>query len=157
MKTLVCSLTLLLLTAHSPSLAADPPAADDAPETTASAPPALPPGMQIYYMVLLRRCPDRADGPPERLAEIQAQHMANIGAMNEEGILRLAGPFGPVEGSDLAGIFLLETGSLEAAEKRAAEDPAVVAGQLCPQTLPWLGPVGITHGYEQAVAAAGGS
>lgn len=128
---------------------------DGAGEKDAAA-PSLPPGMTIYYMVFLHSCPDRPEEAPERLQQIQAGHRANIGDMAEEGILRLAGPFAPVEGSDLAGIFLLEMDSLEAAEERTAKDPAVQAGRLCPKVIPWLGPVNITHGYDEAVAKAQG-
>ncbi|MDY7095661.1 MAG: YciI family protein [Acidobacteriota bacterium] len=159
-STLALLLALLLsVTLATPTwaLASDEAGGDAAEEKAAPAPPSnLPPGMTIYYMVFLHSCPDKPEEDPEKLQQIQAAHMANIGAMAEEGILRLAGPFAPVEGSDLAGIFLLEMDSLEAAEERTAKDPAVQAGRLCPKIIPWLGPVDITHGYDEAVAKAQG-
>lgn len=159
-STLALLLALLCavpLTTPAGALAEDATTGEAAEETAAPAPASnLPPGMTIYYMAFLHSCPEPPEMEPAKLQQVQAAHLANIGDMAEEGILLLAGPFAPVEGSDLAGIFLFQMDSLEAAEERTAQDPAVQAGRLCPKIIPWLGPVDITHGYDEAVAKARG-
>ncbi len=91
--------------------------------------------MGTVYLVLLKKGPAwGAKDTPESKA-IQDAHMANIKAMWQAKKLILAGPVGG--DGDLRGIFLLQVGSLEEAKALAATDPAVKAGALTAEVLPW--------------------
>ncbi len=85
-----------------------------------------------YYFVELITNPDRPELPKVQVDSIQAAHMANMGSMAEKGQLMLAGPF---EGG--GGIFVLNVPTMEAAEKLAAQDPAVSAGRLLTKIRAW--------------------
>ncbi|NSL90626.1 YciI family protein [Chitinophaga solisilvae] len=93
-----------------------------------------PQHIKCYWMVLLKKGLHR-DQPAAEAEKIQQDHMKNINYLAKSGKLILAGPFGN-EG-ELRGIFILNCkDSLEAANL-AAEDPAVKAGRLNFEILPW--------------------
>ena len=78
---------------------------------------------------------------PEVTAEttaLQTAHLENIGKLAESGQLVLAGPFGGQ--GDLRGLFFFNVKSLEEARALADGDPAVKAGRLRVDLLPWWGP-----------------
>jgi YCII-related domain len=53
----------------------------------------------------------------------------------------VAGPFlDPSGQAALAGLFVLQAGSLAEAQQLVATDPAVHAGRFVAEILPWLGP-----------------
>jgi uncharacterized protein YciI len=91
--------------------------------------------MKTYYLVLLKKGAHR-DQDSATAAGIQAAHLANINRLYKEGKLDLAGPL-PDDG-DLLGIFVLNVGSREEAERVTAGDPAVKAGRLVMEVHPWL-------------------
>jgi uncharacterized protein YciI len=92
-------------------------------------------------LVLLRRPHDAADYPPERLDEIQQQHLAHLDAMREQGAMIVAGPFADQEDESLRGMCLYRTG-LEETRALAERDPAVRAGRLAVDVLSWYHPKG---------------
>lgn len=93
-------------------------------------------GMRHYVMVFLKSGP-RKDIPKDSLPIIQKGHMENIGKLAKEGKLVVAGPF--EEKSDLRGIFILNTASMDEARKLTESDPAVKAGRLIMELHPWYG------------------
>ncbi len=105
------------------------------PETKAQDAP-----MEIkkYYFVDLIPNPDKPELPKAQVDSIQSAHMQNIGQMAKDGILMLAGPF---EGG--GGIFILKLDSMEAAEKLAKNDPAVMAGRLNIKVRAWYTGAGV--------------
>ncbi|HLU66874.1 MAG TPA: YciI family protein [Kofleriaceae bacterium] len=83
-----------------------------------------PSGMRFYYLAILRRGPAWTAEQSEETRRLGEGHMANIERLAREGTLVLAGPFLDSEGGgDLAGIFVLEVPSLEAARAALASDP----------------------------------
>lgn len=118
-------------------------------------PPASEFRMRNYYVVVLRRGPSWT---PERTPEVQALfagHMAHLQRMAADGKMVLAGPFdAPKEGGigTPAGLCIYAVETREEAERLAGEDPAVQAGRLTVEALPWYGPDGISYaGMEQFV------
>lgn len=95
--------------------------------------------MKKYYLCFLKSGPNR-DHPKEEADKIQAGHMAHIKKMAAENKLCIAGP--AESKSDLRGIFIFNVKSLEEAEALAAEDPAVKAGRLVAEIVPWWGAKG---------------
>jgi uncharacterized protein YciI len=90
--------------------------------------------MKRYYLCLLKTGPNR-DQSKEEAEKIQAGHMAHIKKMAAENKLCIAGP--TESKSDLIGIFIFNVKSIEEAEALAAQDPAVKAGRLIAEIVPW--------------------
>ncbi|HEV7517500.1 MAG TPA: YciI family protein [Thermoanaerobaculia bacterium] len=97
--------------------------------------------MTTYYLVLLRRGPAwTAEETPE-VKKLQEAHMANIRRLAAAGKLVIAGPFLEQTGpGSLADLFIFRAGSREEVKALTDSDPAVQAGRLVPEILPWLGP-----------------
>lgn len=94
-----------------------------------------------YHFGLLRRGPKWTPESTPETQKIQEGHMANINRMAQLGKLYAAGPI--LDGGDLRGIFIFRTSSLEEAKALADEDPAIKAGRLQLEILPWFGSKGI--------------
>jgi uncharacterized protein YciI len=92
--------------------------------------------LERYSFVLLRRPADAPDYPEERLNEIQEQHLANLGALRQRGVLLLAGPFGDQPDEALRGLCMFDAG-LDETRALMAADPAVAAGRLAADVMTW--------------------
>lgn len=97
--------------------------------------------MMTYYVGFLRRGPAWTPEVTPETQKIQEGHMANIKKMAAEGKLVLAGPFG--DDTELRGMFVFTTASIEEAKALAAEDPAIKAGRLVLDLHPWYSAKGI--------------
>lgn len=93
-------------------------------------------GMKRYVMAFLKRGPNR-DRPKAEADELQRLHMANIGRLAEEGKLVLAGPF--FGDGDLRGIYIFDVETIEQAKQLTSTDPAIKAGSLVMELVPWYG------------------
>lgn len=93
-------------------------------------------GMKHYVLVLLKTGPANITHKPT-VDSLFAGHMANIGRLAEAGKLVLAGPIGRKE--KYRGLFVFETDSKEEAAALCASDPAVAAGLLEPEIMPYFG------------------
>lgn len=86
----------------------------------------------------------RPENAPElsdaELQELQAGHLANIGAIAESGDLVLAGPFG--HDGRLRGMLLFRDVDLGRIQEMLARDPSVKAGRLGVELYPWRIPAG---------------
>lgn len=91
-------------------------------------------GMKTYYLVLLKKGPNRTQNPAVA-KEIQQGHMAHLDAMASVGKMDLAGPL--MEDGDIRGICVYNTATLEEAKSLAESDPAVKAGRLMVEIHPW--------------------
>ena len=93
-------------------------------------------GMKRYVMAFLKRGPNR-DMSKEEANKLQAAHLANIGKLAEAGKLVLAGPF--FGDGDLRGIYIFDVETVEEAEALTNTDPAIQAGSLVMELIPWYG------------------
>ena len=94
-------------------------------------------GMKIYVLALLKPGPNQ-DQDQETAQQLQQAHLANIRRLAEAGQLVLAGPFMPNE-QDLRGIYVFDVATVEAAKQLTKTDPAIKAGRLRMELIPWYG------------------
>jgi ketosteroid isomerase-like protein/uncharacterized protein YciI len=95
----------------------------------------MPTNMGVFYFAFLKKGPAWTPTATPETKAIQEGHMANIVALWQAGKMVVAGP---VEGdSDLRGIFVLKAASKEEAAQMAATDPAIKAGRLVAEIVPW--------------------
>lgn len=90
--------------------------------------------MQKYFLVLLKKGPNRNQSKEEE-TEIQKKHMAHISWLAKQNYISIAGPSENHE--TVAGFLLFNTETLNQADSLAKLDPAVKAGRLEVETLPW--------------------
>lgn len=143
MRTLITPICLATCLTLSSFAAAQEPGRPAQPEQQQAS---MPPGMTIYYLVLLHR---GSAWTPEKTPEtqkIQEGHMANIQRLADSGKLILAGPFG--DDTPLRGLFILQAASLAEAQELCNTDPAIKAGRLRAEIHPWWGPKGIRYDAE---------
>lgn len=93
-------------------------------------------GMRKYVMAFLKKGPNR-DRDSAEAYNLQMAHMENIGKMAEAGKLVLAGPF--MGDGDIRGIYIFNVETVEEAEALTATDPAIKAGSLVMELMPWYG------------------
>ena len=93
-------------------------------------------GMKQYVMAFLKRGPNR-DRTKEESEKLQRAHLDNIGRLAEEGKLVLAGPF--ISEGDLRGIYIFDVKTEEEARVLVETDPAIKAGSLTMELIPWYG------------------
>lgn len=105
-----------------------------APETFEMIWEGQPVTMQKYFIIFLKEGPNRNQTEAEA-QKIQAEHLAYLGGLFKQGVLNLNGPLG--DDSDIAGISVYNTATLQEAIKLAESDPAVKAGRLVVEAHPW--------------------
>lgn len=93
-------------------------------------------GMQKYIIAYLKKGPNR-DRPKEEADALQKAHMENIDRMAAEGKLVLAGPF--LDDGDIRGLYIFNVPTVEEARALTASDPAIQAGSLEMELVPWYG------------------
>ncbi|MCW8870431.1 MAG: YciI family protein [Proteobacteria bacterium] len=94
-------------------------------------------GMKTYVMALLKAGPNR-DQDEETAQKLQQAHLANIRNLAEKGQLVLAGPF-MANDHGLQGIYIFNVSTIEEAKKLTETDPAIKAGRLRMELIPWYG------------------
>jgi uncharacterized protein len=99
------------------------------------------PAMGHYVLGLLRR----GSNPPSMSAKaenrLQEAHLAHLRRLKEQGDLIV---YGPIEGnSDLRGILVFRTESLDRARDLMRNDPWVIRGVLVLDLFSWFAPSGL--------------
>ena len=122
----LCLVSLLLAV---PALAQQPQAAPPKPD-------GMPPNMEMYALGFLKKGPKWTPEKTAETAKIQEGHMAHLNGMAASGKLVVAGPVGAGAG-DLRGILVFKGISTAEAVQMASEDPAVKAGRLIVEVVPW--------------------
>jgi uncharacterized protein len=89
-----------------------------------------------YSFVLLRRGQRAEEFSDDQLKVLQAQHLAHLDAMTEQGHLVLAGPFSDQPDETLRGFCLYRT-DLEETRRLAESDPSVQAGRMAFDVMSW--------------------
>ncbi|MBL8238460.1 MAG: hypothetical protein JNM66_13635 [Bryobacterales bacterium] len=97
--------------------------------------------MRYYVMAILEKGPKWTKETTPEVKELLQGHFANMGKMAKEGKLILAGPL--AEAGDAAGIFVLDTASIEEARKWCDSDPAIAAGRFQVKLWKWYSAKGI--------------
>jgi uncharacterized protein YciI len=93
-----------------------------------------------YYLVLLKRAPAPPALSDADANELQARHIAHLEKLEREGHGMAAGPF--LDGTDLRGLTILRAASADEARALQEGDPAVKAGRLVVEVIPFLSPEG---------------
>lgn len=94
-------------------------------------------GMRQYVLVLLKTGPTEMKAGKER-DQLFDGHLANIRRLADMGTLVMAGPFMAVK-NDLRGLFIFNAATVEDAQKLTESDPAIKAGVLAAEYVPWYG------------------
>jgi uncharacterized protein YciI len=97
----------------------------------------MPSNMEQFQLVLLRRPANAKQYPEAELENIQKGHLGHLKKMAQAGKLVVAGPLDDQPDKSMRGLALYRVGSLEAARKLAADDPAVKAGRLEVEVMTW--------------------
>lgn len=105
-----------------------------------------------WYLVFLRRAPDRKPLTQAEGDRIQEAHMNNIRAMAARGVLVAAGPFEDTPPA-ISGIFVFHAPSLEEARRIARQDPTVIERRNNVEVYEWRGPAGLGAEYRRLHAA----
>jgi uncharacterized protein YciI len=99
--------------------------------------------LTTYYLVVLMKGKNwSAQETPER-ARIQEQHIAHLTKLGDEGSGLAAGPFG--DEGDIRGLLIANAKSEQEARELEAADPAVKAGRLTVDVIPFMAPEGWFH------------
>src|ERR1700745_616377 len=93
-------------------------------------------GMHKYVMCFLKTGPNRSLSA-DSSKKIQAAHLKNIKDLASQGKLVVAGPF--MDETELEGIFILNTATVEEAKTVVKTGTAVQAGVLIMELPPWYG------------------
>ncbi|HYJ32043.1 MAG TPA: YciI family protein [Candidatus Binatia bacterium] len=97
--------------------------------------------MRTYILALLYRGPNQPQEDAER-DELFRSHMTNSARMYEAGKLLIAGPF--MDKTDLRGIWIFDSDSIEECQNLVAGDRAVTNGMFRVEYHPWYSARGIT-------------
>jgi uncharacterized protein YciI len=92
--------------------------------------------LDSYTFVLLKRGPRAPEFSDDELERLQAQHLAHLRAMTEQGHLLIAGPFSEQPDESLRGFCLYRT-DLEETRRLAEADPSVQAGRMAVDVMTW--------------------
>jgi uncharacterized protein len=93
-------------------------------------------GMKQYVFAYLKKGPNRNQDDSTARA-LQTAHMNNMVRMADEGKLVVAGPF--MDDTDVRGIYIFNTPSIDSAGAWTNSDPAIKAGRLIMELHPWYG------------------
>ena len=91
--------------------------------------------MKQYYMVFLTKGPNR-NQDSATAALIQKGHLENIGRLNKEKKLIVAGPF--LDDQKMRGIFIFDVATEKEVIDLLNTDPAIIVGRLSYEIHPWM-------------------
>ncbi|HEY8326552.1 MAG: YciI family protein [Ktedonobacterales bacterium] len=93
-----------------------------------------------YYIMLLRKGPAWTAERSPALDALIVRHMQYLQQLREAGKTLASGPV--KDGSELHGLTIYCTATLEEAQALAHADPAIQAGYFAVELHPWLTPAG---------------
>ena len=97
--------------------------------------------MKTYYLIFLKKGENRSQDSTT-VSKLQAQHMAHLTKMEEDGKMDICGPL--LEDIDIRGICIYNVATKEEAEKLANEDPMVKSGRLKVEVHPFYSAKGVS-------------
>lgn len=89
-----------------------------------------------YVFAYLKTGPTSATNSREQKQEIFKGHMANMKRLAEERRLIIAGPYADPADRTWRGLFILDTPSVDEANKLVATDPGVASGEFFAECIP---------------------
>jgi uncharacterized protein YciI len=95
-------------------------------------------GMRQYVLAILKTGPNDEKVIGDARKEVFKGHFANMGRLAAEGKLAVAGPFND-PAKIYRGLFIFAVPTVEVAKALAETDPAVKAGVLIVEYIPWYG------------------
>lgn len=97
------------------------------------------PDIKQFWLVILKTGPnDKLITDSTERSKIFAGHFSNMERLYNDGILKVAGPFGKNEFT-WRGLFILDCKTIEEAEKHLKTDPSIAAGIFITDIVPWYG------------------
>jgi uncharacterized protein len=97
--------------------------------------------MGRYVLGLLRRGPEPSPRSAEEEDRLQAAHLAHLRGLRERGELIV---YGPLDGdSDLRGILVFRTDSMDRARELMHDDPWIVRRTLVLELFSWFAAAGL--------------
>jgi uncharacterized protein len=109
--------------------------------TQPAAPPPVPEGMTLYYLVLLLRGPAYSYEDTPEVQQLHAAHLAHRTWLRDSGKVVLNGPL--VDDGNIRGLSIFKVDSREEAVALTEADPAVQAGRFDYEVHPWMTQKGI--------------
>ncbi len=97
-------------------------------------------GMAIYYIFLLKKGPTWSPDVTPEIEALQAEHLANLSRLGQEGKLVINGPLldSFQLSGEIRGIGVLKARSLAEAEEWISTDPMVNVGRLIFELHTWM-------------------
>lgn len=97
--------------------------------------------MKRYMFGILKNGPNRTQDSAT-VAEIQKAHLEHLAQMAKSGKLVMSGPF--ESENEYRGLLIFDVATSQEAIALESEDPAVKAGRLVLEVIPWWGAKGTT-------------
>ena len=95
-------------------------------------------GLRNYVLAILKTGPNDATIQGDERSKVFRGHFDNMTRLSNEGKLAVAGPFGKNDKS-FRGLFIFAVPTVEEAKQLSETDPAVKAGILVVEYVPWFG------------------
>jgi uncharacterized protein YciI len=99
--------------------------------------------LTTYYLVVLMKGKAWSAEETAERTRIQAQHIAHLTKLGDQGVGLAAGPF--TDNGDIRGLLIVTATSAQQARELEAADPAVQAARLAIDVLPFMAPEGWFH------------
>ncbi len=97
------------------------------------------PNIKQFWMIILKTGPmDKEIKDSIERSKLFAGHFSNMEKLHNEGILKVAGPFGKNDFT-WRGLFILDCKTKEEAEDLVKTDPTVKSGVFIYDIVPWYG------------------
>lgn len=97
------------------------------------------PNIKQFWMVILKTGPqDKVITDSTERSQLFAGHFANMQRLHNDGVLKVAGPFGKNDFT-WRGLFILDCKTKEEAEAHVKTDPTVKAGIFIYDIVEWWG------------------
>jgi uncharacterized protein len=107
--------------------------------------------LEAYELVLLWRPADAPDYDEDTLDRLQAEHLAYLADLREQGSVVTNGPVLSQPDPALRGLTVFRTGSLDETRRLAEQDPLVLAGRLRIDVMTFWCQPGVLRDRGQAV------
>ena len=102
---------------------------------------ALPPGMRVYFVGLLKKGPKWNPAEEVDMAKFLADHVGYLAKLEKDGRVAVAGSF--LGASNLRGMVIYKVPTMTEARALVRDDPGVQSGRLLIDLYPWMSADGL--------------